>query len=116
VQDLAPEEGTGPLRSIPFDQLYPGVYEVNVTQPVRMCPQLDFGCPELEAVFADYTRMINAAEERGTLPNVRAYLTIEMWQHNLKRVTPLILWDDPETGEPREYDKQIFLHQDRLGH
>jgi ubiquinol-cytochrome c reductase cytochrome b subunit len=116
VQDLAPEEGTGPLRSVPFEELYPGVYEVNVTQPVRMCPQLDFGCPQLEAVFDEFTRKVNAAEESGLLPNARAYLTIEMWQHDLKRVVPLILWDDPETGEPREYDKQIFLHEHRLGH
>ncbi|MBE0408360.1 MAG: cytochrome b N-terminal domain-containing protein [Anaerolineales bacterium] len=116
VQDLAPEEGTGPLRSVPFEQLYPGIYEVNVNQPSRMCPELDFGCPEFEAVFAEFTQKINAAEESGALPNVRALITIEMWQYNLIRVTPQIFWNDPETGEPREYDKQIFLHENRLGH
>lgn len=116
VQDLAPEEGTGPLRSVPFEQLYPGTYEVNVTEPVRMCPLLDFGCPQLESVFSEYTRKINEAEASGALPNVRAELVIEMWQHDLKRVTPRIFWDDQETGEPREYEKQVFLHKDRMGH
>lgn len=116
VQDLAPEEGTGPLHSIPFDQMQTGVYEVNVTQPVRMCPQLDFGCAELEAVFAEYTRRINQATEDGRLSDTEAFLVIEDWQSDLKKITPRILWNDPETGEPRVYERHIFLHKQRRGH
>jgi ubiquinol-cytochrome c reductase cytochrome b subunit len=55
VQDLAPEEGTGPLRAVPFEQLQAGVYEVNSTPTTNLCPELDFGCPQLEAVFSQYT-------------------------------------------------------------
>lgn len=116
VQDLAPEEGTGPLRQVPFEQLQPGIYEVNVTAPVRMCPQLDFGCPELEAVFAEFTERINAAAEAGDLPNVRALMVIENWQVDLIKVTPQIFWDDPENGLPKDYESHIYLHKNRLGH
>jgi ubiquinol-cytochrome c reductase cytochrome b subunit len=116
VQDLAPEEGVGPLRAIPFEQLQPGVYEVNVTQPVKMCPDIDFGCPELESVFADYTRRVNQATDEGKMMDTKAVLIIEEWQDNLKKVTPRIEWVDPESGLDKEYERHIYLHKDRLGH
>jgi ubiquinol-cytochrome c reductase cytochrome b subunit len=116
VQDLAPEEGTGPIRSIPFDQLQAGIYEVNVVQPARMCPEIDFGCPALEAVFAEFTERINQAQTDGSLPNAQAFLTIEDWQADLKRVTPQINWTDAEDGRAQTYEKHIYLHRNRRGH
>lgn len=113
IQDLAPEEGLGPLRAIPFDQLQAGVYEVNVTEPKNLCPNLDFGCPELEEVFREYTRRVNEAIEAGALPNAQAVLVIEDWQHNLKKVTPRILWTDAESGQQQVYERHIYLHENR---
>jgi hypothetical protein len=115
VQDLAPEEGTGPLRSIPYDQLQPGVYEINVTEANNLCPDLDFGCPELEAVFAEYGERVNEAMEEGRLPDAQAVLLIEEWQAGLKKITPRIVWSDPDTGETKTYERHIFLHQNRVG-
>jgi len=115
IQDLAPEEGNGPLYEIPFDQLQVGFYTVNETPATRLCPDLDFGCPALEEVFADYSARINEAVEAGDLVDVEAVLVIEDWQANLKKVTPRILWNDPETGDPKEYERHIFLHRDRGG-
>lgn len=113
IQDMAPEEGLGPLRAIPYEQLRPGVYEVNTTPTERLCTDLDFGCPELEEVFAEYTHRINAAAERGDLENVNAVLVIEDWQPGtLKKVTPRIVWEDD--GETKSYERHIFLHRDRL--
>jgi ubiquinol-cytochrome c reductase cytochrome b subunit len=116
VQDLAPEEGTGPLREIPFEQLQPGVYEVNRTPTTNLCPELDFGCPQLEEVFQQYTDRLNAAEQAGQLPGFSAVMIIEDSQQNLKKVTPRITWLDQETGQERIYERHIYLHQDRLGH
>jgi quinol-cytochrome oxidoreductase complex cytochrome b subunit len=113
VQDLAPEEGEGPLREIPFEQLQPGIYEVNVTEPVKMCPNLDFGCPTLEEVFANYSERVNRAVEEGDLPDAQAVLLIEDWQADLRKVTPRITWNDPESGESRTYERHIFLHRNR---
>jgi hypothetical protein len=111
VQDLAPEEGVGVLRAIPFDQMKPGVYEVNVMPTERLCPELDFGCPALESVFKEYSDRVNLAIERGDLPEGQAVLVIEVWQMDLKKVTPRIVWR--EEGTTKTYERQIFLHRNR---
>jgi hypothetical protein len=112
VQDLAPEEGLGDLRAIPFDQLVPGYYEVNVDSPEDLCPDLAWGCPELESVFAEFGKRVNEAEEQGELPDAEALMIIEEWQADLKKVTPRILWNDPENGNQKSYERHIFLHRD----
>ena len=114
VQDLAPEEGEGLLRAIPFDQLQTGVYEVNKTPAENMCPNLDFGCPELEKVFAEFSQRVTEAGDSGALPNFQAVITIEDWQKDLKKVTPRIVWTDPKDGSTKTYERHIFLHRDRI--
>jgi len=109
VQDMAPEEGLGPLREVPFDQLQNGVYEVNVNQPVRMCPNMDFGCPALEELFASYTARINEATDEGRLQDTKAVLEVVDWQKDLKKVTPRIIWT--EDGQSKTYEKHIFIHR-----
>ena len=113
VQDLAPEEGMGELRAVPYDQLVPGYYEVNSTSPENLCPELTWGCPELESVFAEFGERVNQAEEDGDLPDAEALLIIEEWQSDLKKVTPRIIWSNPEDGARNSYEKHIFLHRDR---
>lgn len=110
-QDLAPEEGVGPLRQVPFDQLQPGTYIVNETPALRMCPTLDFGCPQLEEVFKLYTEMVNAAIQRGKLPEAQAVLVIDDWQLDLKRLTIRITWS--EASQIKTYEKHIYLHRER---
>jgi quinol-cytochrome oxidoreductase complex cytochrome b subunit len=111
VQDLAPEEGVGPLREVPFDQLQPGIYVVNETEPIRMCPDLDYGCPDLEAVFAEYTDQVNLATAEGKLPNSEAVMVIDEWQKDLVKITPRIVWT--EEGETKTYERHIYLHRER---
>ncbi len=106
IQDLAPEEGIGPLRAIPFDQLQPGVYEVNKTDPKALPPALS-------RVFAEFGRRVNEAVDRGKLPEVQAVMVIEDWQANLRKVTPRIVWTDLATGKRKTYEQHIFLHSDR---
>jgi hypothetical protein len=115
VQDMAPEEGVGPLREIPYDQLQIGIYIANETSPENLCPDLDFGCPKLEEFFEIYTGRLNAAIESQDLPNGEAIMVIEDWQENLKKVTMRILWDDQESGERREYFRHIYIHKNHGG-
>jgi hypothetical protein len=103
---LAPEEGVGALRAISFDQLQSGVYEVRTTDPTTLPP-------ELGLVFIEFEQRVIEAEEAGTLPDAQAVLVIEDWQVDLKKVTPRIIWSDPESGEQKTYEKHIFLHRDR---
>jgi len=106
VQDLAPEEGIGPLRAIPYDQLQPGVYEVGVTDPTTLPSDLGL-------VFVEFEEQVQEAEEAGALPDAQAVMVIEDWQADLKKVTPRIVWTDPESEEQKTYEKHIFLHLDR---
>lgn len=113
IQDLAPEEGLGELRAIPYDQLRAGFYEVNVTDPDEMCDDMVWGCQELSAVFEEYSLRVNEAADDGHLPDVQALLIVEDWQAGLKKITPRILWTDEETGDRKSYERHIFLHRDR---
>jgi quinol-cytochrome oxidoreductase complex cytochrome b subunit len=106
IQDMAPEEGVGPLRTIPFEQLEPGVYEVGTTDPITLPPQLAL-------VFIEFEQRVQEAEEAGQLPDAQAVMVIEDWQADLKKVTPRIIWTDPESGEQKTFDKHIFLHRTR---
>ncbi|MEW5869664.1 MAG: cytochrome bc complex cytochrome b subunit [Chloroflexota bacterium] len=113
VQDLAPEEGVGPLRQVPFDQLQPGAYEVNLTPAKNMCPSMDFGCPDLEAVFAEFTQRINESMQLGKMADVQAVMVIEAWQMDLVKITPRIVYTDPEDGQRKTYERVIYLHRER---
>lgn len=115
LQDLSPEEGIGPLQKVSFDQLQPGVYTVNSTPTTNMCPDMDFGCPQLEQLFADFTARVNEAATLGKLPNVQAVLVIEDWQYNLRKVTPRIIWNDPTTKDTKTYERHIYIHRDHNG-
>jgi ubiquinol-cytochrome c reductase cytochrome b subunit len=106
VQDLAPEEGTGSLRAIPFDELEPGVYEVGKTDPTTL-PR------ELARVFVEFENRVNEAADEGQLPNTQAVIVIEDWQTDLKKVTPRIIWTDPESGEQKTFEKHLYLHRYR---
>jgi ubiquinol-cytochrome c reductase cytochrome b subunit len=106
LQDLAPEEGIGPLRAVPYDELVPGTYIVNETDPETLPPHL-------AEVFQQYTDDVNAAEARGDLPNAEALMIIEEWQTDVRKVTMRILWDDVETGERTTYEHSYFLHRER---
>ncbi len=121
VQDLAPEEGIGPLRKVPFDQLQPGTYEVSDKVPRDLCPNLDFGCPALTSVFKEYSRRITLAVTDPSLPKIQrlpngqAFLIIEDWQTDLRKVTFRILWDDPDTQERKTFEKHIYIHRHHGG-
>jgi hypothetical protein len=115
IQDMSPEEGIGPLQEIPFNQLRTGIYVVNETPTENLCPDLDFGCPRLEEFFGIFSDRVNASIEaedpQARLSNGEGILLVEEWQENLKKVTLRITWDDLETGEGREYSRNIYIHR-----
>ena len=119
IQDLAPQEGVGPLRDVPYDQLQAGVYEVGGEVPRDLCPNLDFGCPQLTSAFKQFSeRVTNAATNEKLadfqrLPDAQAAMVIEDWQQDLKKVTMRINWSDVTSGKPQTYERHVFLHRDR---
>jgi len=113
IQDMAPEEGVGQLRQVPFDQLVAGSYEVDVTPSVDMCPTLSYGCPQFEEVFQFYGNYVDDMVARGRLAaDNQAFIIIEDWQQNLKKITMRILWLNEE-GTTSTYERHIFLHAER---
>lgn len=113
IQDMAPEEGTGPLRKVPFDQLQSGSYEVGITPVVDMCPALDFGCPEFERVFRFYGNYVEEMVARDRLPaDNQALIVVEDWQQDLKKINMRIVWKEAD-GATKTYERHIFLHRQR---
>jgi hypothetical protein len=82
------------------------VYEVGQTDPTTLPPQLGL-------VFIEYEGRVTEAEEAGALPDAQAVMVIEDWQADLKKVTPRIIWTDPESGEQKTYEAHLFLHRER---
>ncbi|MGH2581647.1 MAG: cytochrome b [Anaerolineales bacterium] len=126
IQDLAPEEGEGALRSIPYEELQQGVYVVGEDYGSDLCPGLAYqpdpegdinnvvvGCPHLTAVFEEFSAKLLAANADSRLPDLSASMTVEQVQHNLVSVTPRVAWTDPETGLAKTYSHTYFLHQNR---
>lgn len=114
VQDMMPEEGTGPVREIPFEQLQPGAYEVGVTPGTDMCPDLETGCPNLETVFAEYSQRVAEAESVGKITDIQAVMLIEDWQQDLKKITLRMVYTDPEDGQRKTYERNSFRHRQRV--
>ena len=115
LQDLAPEEGVGVLRAVPYDQLQPGIYETNGIQTDNVCPDIPYGCPEFTALLEEFSVRVAEAEELGKLPNAEGILVIQEWQVDLKKVTMRIIWTDPESGDSKTFEHNYYLHKDRLG-
>jgi len=86
-----------------------------------LCPDIDFGCPALNAVFQEFnSRIMEAATNESLpaelrLPNPEAVMVIEDWQQDLRKVTMRIAWQDSESGETKSYEKPVFIHRDHLG-
>jgi hypothetical protein len=116
VQDLAPEEGIGPLREIPFDQLEPGVYFTDEADPEEM-PE------ELGIFFEDFsTRIEESAEvaaekaaaegEDSSFNSPTGLMFISEWQPDLMKVVLRIEWTD-ENSLNKDFEHEFFLHRDR---
>ncbi len=106
MQNLAPEEGIGPLRAVPHDQLVVGVYLINETDAGSLPPAL-------AEVFSEFERQVNEAAAQAVLPEAEAKMIVEDWQADLKRVTLRIVWTDPENGQRKTEDRIIHLHRYR---
>ncbi|MBT4003307.1 MAG: hypothetical protein HOF10_08305 [Chloroflexi bacterium] len=125
IQDLAPEEGLGELRATPYEELIPGVYTVGEDYGRDLCPsgysyedhesgELVIGCPHLTAVFTEYSEKLLIGEEEGKLTDLHATMTIEDFAPSLRRVIMHIEWFDDDASIDKEYEKQYFLHLDRV--
>jgi hypothetical protein len=104
AQHLAPQEGIGMLREVPFDQLEVGVLDIHGSDATILPPKL-------EEVFSRFKALVLAAERNGELPGASGVLLIEDWQADLKRVTLRIGWEN-RAGEGRtSFERMVHLHR-----
>ncbi len=116
VQDLAPEEGEGMLREIPFDQLIPGTYEVNNMETEDLPIALAEFLEEFEARVNEqaeiYEETRNNDEPKGFI-DPYALIHITEWQPGLMKVTFHFEWRDTKDGTAKTFEHEFFLHEER---
>ncbi|MEX2144601.1 MAG: cytochrome bc complex cytochrome b subunit [Anaerolineales bacterium] len=128
IQDLAPEEGEGALRAIPYGELTnrQAVFEVGQDYGRDLCPGLVYqpepeidpenvviGCPQLTAVFFEFSERLQEAQAEGRLPEMKATLTVEQFQADMVKVIPHVQWTDEASGKTQTYEHTYFLHENR---
>lgn len=101
-QALIPQEGVGPVRAIPYDELVEGSYDLSTVDPDTVAEE----SPRLGEVLEEYEQLI--AEFRDELPNGNGVMVIEPWQDDLKKVTLRITWD----GMPQAFEESTYIHAD----
>lgn len=112
AQELAPMEGIGPLRSVPFVQLVPGTYSTAAMDDESAAAaitalyeeegrNMEFftissvpeDAPELLALLEEYDHLLHV--HGADMPEVVGMLNIQDWQDGLRRLEIYIEWDVP---------------------
>jgi ubiquinol-cytochrome c reductase cytochrome b subunit len=99
-QALIPQEGVGPVRAIPYDQLLVGSYDLEQVDTEAMATD----APELAEVMERFASLLEAEADR--LPNPNGIMIIEQWQENRKKVTLRITWDEMLQA----FSKDTYIH------
>jgi quinol-cytochrome oxidoreductase complex cytochrome b subunit len=103
-QTIAPEEGGGPLQTMPYEQLAAGVYPLNHTDSGSLPP-------ELGRVFGQLEQQVNKATAQGDFTDADAVMVVEEWQADLKRITLRLTWSDSTGGERKNYERIVYRHR-----
>jgi quinol-cytochrome oxidoreductase complex cytochrome b subunit len=106
AQDLAPQEGRGPLHGIPFDQLMVGLYDIDTVDANSLPPALGH-------LFAKFSAQVKAALHRSLMPKATGIMVVEDWQKDLKRITLRITWEDPNQPTRKSFERIVHLHRER---
>lgn len=112
VQEFIPEEGVGPVRAIPWEQLTVGSFS---TEDPSTFPSGELG--EIMREMAEAVERESAKPDNNFF-NGKITIDIEPWQTNLKKFTVTVIWDEVPEGsttgqlEERTFEKVFFFHKD----
>jgi quinol-cytochrome oxidoreductase complex cytochrome b subunit len=106
AQNLAPQEGDGPLHAVPFDQFRVGLYDIDTVGSDNLPPA--FG-----QVFSEFFSQVKADIHRTQLPKATGIMVVEDWQKDLKRITLRITWEDPNQPTRKSFERIVHLHRER---
>ena len=102
VAALLPQTHPGPLREAPWGQLDFGTYTAS-QWAAAPTPALQ----RLLHLFDDKLIAAVGPEE----PNAEAYLIVEDWQTDLKKVILRVTWTNPDAST-HEFSQSVYLHRD----
>jgi quinol-cytochrome oxidoreductase complex cytochrome b subunit len=106
AQNLAPQEGIGPLHTVPFGQLKVGLYDIEHTDAAEL--------PDaLRRVFGMFSNQVQAAGRQGKLSRPTGVMMVEDWQADLKRITLRIGWEKPDGNGRMSFERMLHLHRER---
>jgi hypothetical protein len=131
-QELLPQEGHSVLKSVPYEDLVPGTYEPG--QVLQDNPHLTEALEEYEAAMQRRSCTLPGTEgpwppcqieetEAGVnyannftenaMPNPETWLTIENFQHNMRRLTLHFEVPDPQNPDELLYDfeRPAYRHE-----
>ena len=105
VAALLPQTHPGPLREANWDELTFGTYYAGdwASAPT---PTLR----SLLHLFADHLAGVESPERQG----VAAYMIVEDWQTDLKKITLRVTWTQAD-GTPYEFSQSAYLHRSHNG-
>jgi hypothetical protein len=106
AQNLAPQEGAGPLHEVPFGQLQVGLYDIDHTDAAEL-PDV------LGRVFDMFSNQVRAAGRQGKLSKPTGVMMVEDWQADLKRVTLRMGWEKPDGSGRISFERMVHLHRER---
>lgn len=112
VQDIAPEEGVGPMHELGFEGVELGTYDTDTYQ-------LPDDPNEYDLLFAQFQQRVR----NSGLVSPRGVWEVDLLQPNLKRVHMQITWtkvddegniqtDDNGNLVQDTYEKTVFLHEE----
>jgi quinol-cytochrome oxidoreductase complex cytochrome b subunit len=106
AQNLAPQEGMGPVHRIPYEALPVGIYDIDSPDEKGLNGILG-------EVFYQFRDQVRSADDAGELPDATGLMMIEEWQADLKRVTLRIGWNAPDGTGRKSFERIVPLHRER---
>jgi hypothetical protein len=101
VAALLPQTHPGPLREAPWDQLNFGTYQASQWAAAPTAA--------LQGLLHEFNEeLLHAA--RPEHENPEAFMIVEDWQTDLKKVTLRVVWTNPD-GSPHEFSQSVYLHR-----
>jgi hypothetical protein len=91
---------------VPHNQLTVGIYPLGEADAHSLQPAL-------AVVFTQFKDQIDKAKNQGRLNDADAFMIVEDWQADLKRVTFRIVWTDPVDGMRKTHERIVHLHRIR---
>ncbi len=112
IQEFIPQEGVGPVKEVPYEELFVGVYD---THDPEAWPEGELGHVVEELEEAIHRETENPS---NNFYDGQVVLSVESWSPVVKKVTMEVFWQEVPEGDTtgqlvdNSTKKEIFIHED----